>query len=100
RAPPALHSFPTRRSSDLATRTTGRLEIDFFARSLPNVSDVIISGYRIECRTPGVANTDIPNLRPGIGSSDKWIRRWNRISHGARSEEHTSELQSLAYLVC
>ena len=66
-----------------APGATSRLEIDFFARSLSNISDVIISRYRIECGAPGVANADIPNLRPSIRSSDKWVRRWNRIGRGA-----------------
>src|SRR5205823_12341034 len=71
-----LHSFPTRRSSDLrstADRTSS------------------------SCR-----------WRPGKLSMRRCrtARRWKRCSRAracsvaARSEEHTSELQSLAYLVC
>src|SRR2546425_3283858 len=47
-----------------------------------------------------------PNLRGAIHRDDRHTlhRRGRRRSHGARgrvrSEEHTSELQSLAYLVC
>src|ERR1035441_6767315 len=29
-----------------------------------------------------------------------FIARWMAVSHSARSEEHTSELQSLRHLVC
>src|SRR2546425_9368747 len=29
-----------------------------------------------------------------------WTDEWYRHGNGVRSEEHTSELQSLAYLVC
>src|SRR2546425_7283363 len=39
----------------------------------------------------------------GVGKSgrlDASFRRRARIRAGSRSEEHTSELQSLAYLVC
>src|SRR2546425_6814535 len=37
------------------------------------------------------------DLGPGRGDA---ARRQNRRRRGSRSEEHTSELQSLAYLVC
>src|SRR2546425_1634988 len=33
-------------------------------------------------------------------SSTTWVTRWRPPCQRARSEEHTSELQSLAYLVC
>src|SRR5205823_14677538 len=65
-----LHSFPTRRSSDLVRphrREAGRQALDDRAES--------------------------EDLGVGVGEDE---------DHGraARSEEHTSELQSLAYLVC
>src|SRR5205823_9756335 len=67
-APRDLHSFPTRRSSDLRFS----LAPDDRHRSI----------------TP--EEQQGPNQRP------------DRLSgrRGGRSEEHTSELQSLAYLVC
>src|SRR2546425_4360605 len=41
---------------------------------------------------PGAGAQDLPRLRPGARDRDRQGR--------GRSEEHTSELQSLAYLVC
>src|SRR5205823_14760416 len=61
-----LHSFPTRRSSDLA-------------RTVP--------AHRKRARAGRGWPAPAPPRRPG---------GWP----GPRSEEHTSELQSLAYLVC
>src|SRR2546425_7411777 len=40
-----------------------------------------------------------PDGRPRLRDGDR-SRRPRRTGGGARSEEHTSELQSLAYLVC
>src|SRR5205823_13280824 len=65
------HSFPTRRSSDLAALTAS------WVSDLPRRRRLRRSGRLTSTtRTPSAA-------------------RWT-----ARSEEHTSELQSLAYLVC
>src|SRR5205823_13400556 len=69
--PRNLHSFPTRRSSDLPT-----LVLDGRA-------------YHLLPGACGVVPVSVPHawLGPSSGSA-------------RRSEEHTSELQSLAYLVC
>src|SRR5205823_12155077 len=93
-----LHPFPTRRSSDLAVAhetflaesltldaTTGRtpqLEDDALFREISRNVQVTDSGNNLfvvsyKNRNPKVAQQVV-----------------------ARSEEHTSELQSLAYLVC
>src|SRR5205823_14060497 len=68
-----LHSFPTRRSSDLRDRR--RLHVRC-ARDGPVVGR-LQQGHRREDQLP-------------VG----------RLRCRHRSEEHTSELQSLAYLVC
>src|SRR5438045_6750659 len=69
-----LHSFPTRRSSDLGA--PARLSaIHSFAKAPLRMS---ASSRRISSRTAGL------------------ITRSPRV----RSEEHTSELQSLRHLVC
>src|SRR5437764_12258274 len=76
-----LHSFPTRRSSDLSPRRTK----DGPCRS--SSPDRQASSIR-EARRP-----------PDCRSSSSWPTstpaRWR-----GRSEEHTSELQSPMYLVC
>src|SRR5205823_13893094 len=87
RHPPHLHSFPTRRSSDLpwasrrqsrvrrANRGQQRLGFHHHARTAP-VGAIIDRAMRVA----------------GVQAI--------RAAHARRSEEHTSELQSLAYLVC
>src|SRR5205814_4276027 len=75
RPPPPLHSFPTRRSSDLYT--------------LQSVTSLV------EARAP-MWRCAAPTA-PRSGSSRRWASAW---SSRGRSEEHTSELQSLRHLVC
>src|SRR5205823_12738262 len=73
----ALHSFPTRRSSDLEPGT----------RMLPTpVSDADWRAFA--ARWP----------RAPLDAIRAKQRKWPVLR--LRSEEHTSELQSLAYLVC
>src|SRR5205823_13120851 len=69
--PRHLHSFPTRRSSDLPSPSVRR--------------------RRPPCEKPHPPSRPPPRKRRA--------RRKSRSSD-TRSEEHTSELQSLAYLVC
>src|SRR2546425_2573043 len=75
RRPPRSTLFPTRRSSDLQQRRLARHR----------------SGGH-DAAEPGPTQTDerVPHLRRSRGAA----------CQGIRSEEHTSELQSLAYLVC
>src|SRR5687767_15319590 len=75
-----LHSFPTRRSSDLANR--GRLDGS--------------AGGEGPSRSGRHADRPGANRRSGDGTAGEGPDS----SRAARSEEHTSELQSLAYLVC
>src|SRR5205823_14118084 len=91
-----LPSFPTRRSSDL---------YNGYARSAPiSVLTVMslrfgiwMSGWRarwVGARSyPCLSTTAQPEL---VDGESQTVGR----THGDRSEEHTSELQSLAYLVC
>src|SRR5438045_9493925 len=65
------HSFPTRRSSDLTEHESGALSV-----------------LRADARLHECAR-DPPGDRPQPDPSE-----------GPRSEEHTSELQSLRHLVC
>src|SRR5207244_9507103 len=98
--PPLLPSFPTRRSSDLAT-------VD-----LTNADQTIGDSVNVS----GFANVDASALGPAQGVSITGSASANSITGGAgndvidggggadvinaRSEEHTSELQSPDHLVC
>src|SRR5207253_6221634 len=90
---PLPHSFPTRRSSDLAIRPVG-----FFdpADRKP------IQRFFLFCpasrrRPQNIAARRRPELTAGIYKCNRWRKHW---TDGWRSEEHTSELQSRGHLVC
>src|SRR5262249_61709851 len=70
-APRPLHSSPTRRSSDLGAKVP-----DIAAGLAPGIAQVAAAGYRSPASLPD-------DQHPAV-----------------RSEEHTSELQSLTNLVC
>src|SRR5205823_14205807 len=74
-----LHSFPTRRSSDL-----------------PAPAD---AGWREAAALEPQLLADLAQM---VGPAARFRYEAGRIimREGHRSEEHTSELQSLAYLVC
>src|SRR5205823_13903440 len=93
-----LHSFPTRRSSDLINyrkcEKMGTLSANFYVEHGSN-------------ETPTKADycDDLPRgprCRGLVGDFLRFdLRTQRRLpSLYRRSEEHTSELQSLAYLVC
>src|SRR5690349_23578416 len=80
--PRDLHSFPTRRSSDLKSRTT--VAFDFGRITLDEERVLYVFG------APG---------------QERFWFLWERLFSGTlgavvRSEEHTSELQSRRDLVC
>src|SRR5207248_9765515 len=90
-APPPLHSFPTRRSSDLAAAQA--LELERRDRAAP----------RLPGRSEAEAAAD--RRRQGARRLLRHVRRGRRRAAAAnlnsgRSEEHTSELQSPYDLVC
>src|SRR5207249_7961480 len=92
--PPALHSFPTRRSSDLpAAATHPESEHRLRLGILCVVSMTLICG----CRgwTHDSAAQDF--LRSSSTLQQLTLRQF---PHKERSEEHTSELQSRFDLVC
>src|SRR5205823_11205711 len=85
---PDLHSFPTRRSSDLVDDAQAQVE-----RVAHGLLPVVVVRER--------------DRRVAVADRDRAARRdlLERVflgggRKGERSEEHTSELQSLAYLVC
>src|SRR5690606_40723916 len=91
-APRALHSFPTRRSSELRLNTGStigatRLEV--------NLSDR--GRQRLIRYCPRRRDT----VTPGVVAGPRNLKHPARHRDGeARSEEHTSELQSRENLVC
>src|SRR5205823_8118113 len=94
-----LHSFPTRRSSDLVP-LTGVVPDVLQTASVP-VGGGVKGGGGGGLPSAGAAQA----VAAAHVSANANLRRSNRRipALGAalpRSEEHTSELQSLAYLVC
>src|SRR5690606_39679917 len=85
-APPALHSFPTRRSSDLTIQ--GKV-VDESKQPLAGAT-VSIKGSEMRVSTDESGNFSI-NI-----PTDEAIL----VISFLRSEEHTSELQSRENLVC
>src|SRR5205814_2579164 len=92
-----LHSFPTRRSSDLVF-TGGSLQIDAGA----GVDHTTISGGTADIYgQASVATIDSGGrevVHSGGTANGDVIEGGGVVS--VRSEEHTSELQSLRHLVC
>src|SRR5205814_2519222 len=76
-----LHSFPTRRSSDLLDRGNPPYGPGIFVRA-------------------GHAGSDRPDLYAGPDGARAKVRLAPVDQGDYRSEEHTSELQSLRHLVC
>src|SRR5205823_15104904 len=92
-APPDLHSFPTRRSSDLdgfvGIERGVRLR---HARNIRLGRSVYLDQGTYLHATPGGID---------IGAETMVMHNTElHVFNFRRSEEHTSELQSLAYLVC
>src|SRR5205823_13917634 len=96
---PALNSFPTRRSSDLssdgkcARSTTGRQQstTEFTETTEPLFKEFsVISVFSVVILVASPLISASASCRAAIMPSPS----------RSRSEEHTSELQSLAYLVC
>src|SRR5205823_14833125 len=96
RHPPHLPPFPTRRSSDLTSASASGAGRSIGSSAAP-VADV---------RTLGAGPAEAeqhdgphPVRPPGLGQPLD-VGRGDGLEPVERSEEHTSELQSLAYLVC
>src|SRR5205814_4678529 len=94
RVHPNLHSFPTRRSSDLFEQT-GRTRgaAHGYSIGLPPCSPFRRELLNTSSAPPN--SFDEASLGP---AHNRWPGRG--FSLVARSEEHTSELQSLRHLVC
>src|SRR5205823_6802560 len=100
-APPFqyLHSFPTRRSSDLNFTVLVNVT-DAALKTVANGGHVAnANGYDIGFYADSVGTTKLKwEVEKYDGTTGNLIA-WVKIP-SVRSEEHTSELQSLAYLVC
>src|SRR5205814_9079016 len=90
----ALHSFPTRRSSDLPS-VLGSAAISF----KPSLFDRLANaqGWRSPKLDPARPEAGVKAWRRRKWMSAPWLVL---VIFPARSEEHTSELQSLRHLVC
>src|SRR5205814_7868728 len=75
---PHLHSFPTRRSSDLR----------------------VVAGRRMAQAHHHAARAQSPDARQRSRPLGRQRHQLESIALEQRSEEHTSELQSLRHLVC
>src|SRR5262249_56722693 len=94
--PRDLHSFPTRRSSDLLRPRRPR-------RALASSTPPTAASKQRSCPKATDSFTTTPMERPGRSyrsTRDMASMRARIGQPGARSEEHTSELQSLTNLVC
>src|SRR5690625_5443026 len=81
-APPALLSFPTRRSSDLPeVRVRIRSRLSIASNSSPSAIMVTTSSSMSSCHRDATCCVPVSDI-------------------ATRSEEHTSELQSRGHLVC
>src|SRR5205823_9083454 len=93
-----LHSFPTRRSSDLLYFWMQWYfpAVAWCFNSLFNYANGSIA---LSCRAT-FSRHEETDPGPGIVLSAGIVKRFRAKERSQRSEEHTSELQSLAYLVC
>src|SRR5262249_61822436 len=93
RAPCALPSFPTRRSSDLSTRVASSSIVGACAPYISrNACSSPATSRRDHSRSGDLSGALIP-FPAACPMGGIWRRQ-------VRSEEHTSELQSLTNLVC
>src|SRR3712207_3732860 len=58
------------------------------------------SSWPVAGIVPGLARHPLKKLEPDPEALLRLLRRWRDEAARARSEEHTSELQSRQYLVC
>src|SRR5205823_10987094 len=92
-----LHSFPTRRSSDLSNEKNLRAYTGNGTRMMIRVVFVIVLPLRHQTElVKGLIRAQKPDLAGRVACRGEQ----QKPAAPCRSEEHTSELQSLAYLVC
>src|SRR5699024_11783778 len=94
--PPLLHSFPTRRSSDLGT---GVLAILASLKKAKKVEAIDIDQWSYENTIENISLNTVKNISVFQGDAALLNNKHYDVIL-ARSEEHTSELQSRFDLVC
>src|SRR5205823_9867860 len=94
-APRDLHSFPTRRSSDL-TEASATAALQALPAGHRDHVDPLNKAWRTVPETSGASIA----LALETALQAKQLEAMSSVDVVVRSEEHTSELQSLAYLVC
>src|SRR5207244_10268458 len=90
---PSLHSFPTRRSSDLGPPCAS-------CRPARSRAERPASPSRAAAGRPRRDATERPDLPPPSGGGPVSREGDSGTACWRRSEEHTSELQSPDHLVC
>src|SRR5205823_9362295 len=97
---PDLPSFPTRRSSDLCFDPVGAGVLQRRRTAASSRARRYLSAGRTSCprSQPDRTSTETPSFLASGASPPQSARARDRVFIW-RSEEHTSELQSLAYLV-
>src|SRR5205814_8235056 len=96
RDPPYLHSFPTRRSSDLPVVVPHRLGES--SDRPPEPADIVGAFGGIFRQAPARLLDEIAHHQVDE-AANRFVNE-ARLFEPRRSEEHTSELQSLRHLVC
>src|SRR5205823_12751744 len=98
--PTHLHSFPTRRSSDLFPSTHFVIkQANLFDLDLHKDLQWSTTGpLLVVGNPPWVTNSELGLLGSNNLPHKKNLKGLRGIEARTRSEEHTSELQSLAYL--
>src|SRR2546425_6416395 len=86
------------KAMDLIEQRTGQPGVNVFKQALSNVKPALeVKSRRVGGATYQVPVEVRPERRTALGM--RWLIQYSRARR-ERSEEHTSELQSLAYLVC
>src|SRR5205823_14484686 len=96
----SLHSFPTRRSSDLLFSGKFLYVDDLVTRDSDRsrgFGGELLDWLIEQAREHGCENLELDS---GVQRFDAHRFYFSKRMNISRSEEHTSELQSLAYLVC
>src|SRR5207249_11953268 len=94
--PPPPPSSPTRRSSDLIPETAEPLEAAKIRDRLPREDRERVRTLETVWSTSSTNTVLLARANPPIGTSEVLLAE----HQSARSEEHTSELQSRFDLVC